>query len=65
MPKNENGTHNSQTRLVALNIRIPLSLRRELRVLAAKRGVTMTSVILGLLEGFCGNDASHEEKRAR
>ena len=36
--------------LVALNFRVPLDLRRRLKVLAAERSVTMTDLLLELLE---------------
>jgi hypothetical protein len=39
-------------RLVALNFRIPLDLRRRLKVIAASRSVTMTNLLLELLERF-------------
>jgi len=38
------------TRLVALNFRVPLELRRRLRIVAAQRGVTMTSLVLDTLQ---------------
>lgn len=37
------------SRLVALNFRVPLELRRQLRIVAAERGVTMTSLVLETL----------------
>ena len=37
-------------RLVAVNFRIPLDLRRRLKILAATRSTTMTHLLLDLLE---------------
>jgi hypothetical protein len=37
---------------VALNFRIPLELRRSLKVMAAARSITMTNLILELIERF-------------
>jgi hypothetical protein len=37
---------------VALNFRVPLDLRRRLKIMAASRNVTMTSLLLELLERF-------------
>lgn len=39
-------------RLVAVNFRIPLDLRRRLKIIAATRSVTMTNLLLELLEGL-------------
>jgi hypothetical protein len=40
----------SKPRLVAVNFRIPLDLRRRLKILAATRSTTMTHLLLDLLE---------------
>jgi hypothetical protein len=40
----------AKPRLVAVNFRIPLDLRRRLKILAATRNITMTSLLLELLE---------------
>ena len=39
-------------RLVALNFRVPLDLRRRLKIIAAARSVTMTNLLLELIERF-------------
>jgi hypothetical protein len=39
-------------RLVALNFRVPLDLRRRLKIIAASRGITMTNMLLEVLERF-------------
>jgi hypothetical protein len=39
-------------RLVALNFRVPLDLRRRLKIHAASRSITMTNLLLELLERF-------------
>jgi hypothetical protein len=44
--------HSDRRRLVALNFRVPLDLRRRLKVLAASRSITMTNLFLELLERF-------------
>lgn len=62
----QNRTPDPRERMVALNIRIPLNLRRQLRILAAEQGVTMTSVILDLLGGILQEKHFfHDGKRAR
>lgn len=40
----------TKSRLVAVNFRIPLDLRRRLKILAATRSITMTNLLLELLE---------------
>ena len=40
----------SESRLVALNFRVPIHLRRRLRIMAAEQGVTMTCLVLQLIE---------------
>jgi hypothetical protein len=37
-------------RLVALNFRVPLDLRRRLKIIAASRNVTMTNLLLEVLD---------------
>ncbi len=44
--------HSNSQRLVALNFRIPLELRRRLKIMAASRNVTMTNLLLDLLMRF-------------
>lgn len=59
-------TPGARDRMVALNIRIPLDLRRQLRIMAAEQGVTMTSVVLDLLQGrLQETHYTHEGKRGR
>lgn len=36
--------------LVALNFRVPLDLRKRLKILAASRSITMTNLLLELIE---------------
>lgn len=43
-------TPSSRVRLVALNFRVPVDVRRKLRILAAQRDVTMTELIIGFLD---------------
>ena len=50
MQSEQNGVSTQVTRLVALNFRVPLELRRHLRIVAAERGVTMTSLVLDTLQ---------------
>jgi predicted DNA-binding protein len=45
-------TQSNSHRLVALNFRVPLDLRRRLKILAASRSVTMTNLLLEILERF-------------
>jgi hypothetical protein len=48
--KDPNNPISKGPRLVALNFRVPLELRRRLRIVAAERGVTMTSLVLDTLD---------------
>lgn len=54
----------SSQRPVALNFRVPLELRRHLRIIAAERGVTMTSLMLGILHTVIESEPSapHKER---
>lgn len=36
--------------LVALNFRVPLNVRRRLKLLAAEKGVTMTTLLMSAIE---------------
>jgi len=61
----------SRCGLVALNFRVPLQLRRQLRRLAAELDVTMTSLILEALQDIStktlsapGNDTSRQSGAA-
>lgn len=49
----------NRQRLVALNFRVPLDLRRRLKVIAASRSMTMTNLLLEVLQRF---DSDREEK---
>jgi hypothetical protein len=48
-------TSNRQ-RLVALNFRVPLDLRRRLKMVAASRSITMTDLLLQLLDRLDQNE---------
>jgi hypothetical protein len=44
-------------KLVALNLRVPLSLRKRLKIAAAQEGVTMTAyTVAALLQSFGSQD---------
>jgi predicted HicB family RNase H-like nuclease len=49
MQSRRNQASSRETNLVALNFRVPLELRRHLRIVAAQRGITMTSLVLDTL----------------
>lgn len=55
------GQSNRQ-RLVALNFRVPLDLRRRLKVLAASRSTTMTNLLLELLERLEQEESSRVKR---
>jgi predicted DNA-binding protein len=40
----------SPSRLVALNFRVPLEVRKRLKLLAVHRGITMTELLLDMIE---------------
>jgi hypothetical protein len=40
----------TRQKLVALNFRIPLDLRRRLKIIAASRSITMTNLLLEVLQ---------------
>ena len=46
------GRVDAQVRLVSLNFRIPLDLRRQIRIIAAEHGITMTEIVMKSLEEF-------------
>lgn len=46
-------------RLVALNFRVPLDVRRKLRMVAAARDVTMSALILEALDQIVAAGADH------
>jgi hypothetical protein len=60
---NRRGANPSEHRLVALNFRVPVGLRRQLRITAAQRGVTMTSLMLELIEKHCQSEARAAVKK--
>jgi predicted DNA-binding protein len=47
---NGNSKNAPPRRLVSLNFRVPLELRKQLRMLAVERGVTMTCLLMEILE---------------
>jgi hypothetical protein len=45
-----NSTERLGHQLVSLNFRVPMEFRKQLRLMAAERGVTMTCLLLELLQ---------------
>lgn len=62
MESGRNGVSRQATRLVALNFRVPLETRRRLRIVAAERGVTMTTLVLDTLQTVIQSTEEPERK---
>jgi hypothetical protein len=62
MQSGRNDASTQLTRLVALNFRVPLELRRRLRIVAAERGVTMTSLVLDTLHAVIDRERKEDRK---
>ena len=56
---NGNSKNAPRLRLVSLNFRVPLELRKQLRMMAVERGVTMTCLLIEILQDL------HKEQRVK